>query len=110
VSGLLAREFGQPCGIDLEIDPSGRTGPERNGRGTPSPGGGFGRKGVMQTVLTVLVGLTMLAVLGVLFAGMLGFVRDGQAGERGNVLMRWRVLLQGAALALFAMLLFLTGR
>lgn len=61
----------------------------------------------MITVLTILVVLGLLATLGTLFAGMLGLVRDDGAG-RSNVLMRWRVLLQGATLVLFALLLMLT--
>jgi hypothetical protein len=59
----------------------------------------------MKTVLTILVGLSMLATLGVMLAGMLGLVRsDGNAG-RSNTLMRWRVVLQGVTLALFTLLL-----
>jgi hypothetical protein len=59
----------------------------------------------MKTALTILVGLCMLATLGVMLAGMLGLVRsDGNAG-RSNTLMRWRVVLQGVTLALFALLL-----
>lgn len=59
----------------------------------------------MKTVLTILVGIAMLATLGVMLAGMLGMVRsDGNAG-RSNTLMRWRVVLQGVTLALFALLL-----
>ena len=60
--------------------------------------------GVMSNVLMVLLLLTMLGVLGVLGAGMLGMVRGGSAA-RSNQLMRWRVILQGVALALFALLL-----
>ena len=61
--------------------------------------------GHMKTALTILVGLCMLATLGVMLAGMLGLVRsDGNAG-RSNTLMRWRVVLQGVTLALFAVLL-----
>jgi hypothetical protein len=61
--------------------------------------------GHMKTVLTILVGLCMLATLGVMLAGMLGLVRsDGNAG-RSNTLMRWRVVLQGVTLALFTLLL-----
>ncbi len=60
----------------------------------------------MTTVLTILVAIAMLATLGVLFAGMLGMARGSP--ERSNALMRWRVLLQGAALALFALLLMLS--
>jgi hypothetical protein len=59
----------------------------------------------MKTALTILVGICMLATLGIMLAGMLGLVRsDGNAG-RSNTLMRWRVVLQGATLALFALLL-----
>ena len=61
----------------------------------------------MKTVLTVLVALGMLATLGILLAGMLG-ISGSQAGSaRSNRLMRWRVILQGAALLLFALLMTL---
>jgi hypothetical protein len=59
----------------------------------------------MKTVLTILVGLCMLATLGVMLAGMLGLVRSDGNAERSNTLMRWRVVLQGVTLALFALLL-----
>ena len=59
----------------------------------------------MITILTVLLALSMLGTLGVLFAGMVGMVRGDGTGTRGNTLMRWRVTLQGVALALFALLL-----
>ena len=62
---------------------------------------------VMVTFLTVLTGLAMLATLGVLIAGMVGMVRGGGDPARSNVLMRWRVLLQGVALLLFIVLLSL---
>ncbi len=61
----------------------------------------------MTTVLTILVVLGALATLGTPFAGMLGLAREGAAG-RSNALMRWRVLLQGVTLAVFALLLLLT--
>ena len=61
----------------------------------------------MQTFLTVLVGLAMLATLGVVFAGMFGFVRGDGDPQRANRLMRWRVLLQAGALVLFVLLLSL---
>ena len=61
----------------------------------------------MTTVLTILVALGVQATLGTLFAGMLGLAREGTAG-RSNALMRWRVLLQGVTLGLFALLLLLT--
>ena len=62
----------------------------------------------MQTVLMILLVLAMLGTLGVLFAGMLGLAKGEEgpaAGARSNSLMRWRVTLQGIALALFALLL-----
>ena len=61
--------------------------------------------GRMKTVLTILVGLCMLATLGVMLAGMLGMVRSDGNASRSNTLMRWRVVLQGVTLALFALLL-----
>ncbi len=61
----------------------------------------------MITFLTILVGLTMLGVLGVLFAGMVGLVKGDGNPARSNRLMRWRIILQAAALLLFAVLLTL---
>ncbi|WPB85216.1 twin transmembrane helix small protein [Sediminicoccus rosea] len=58
----------------------------------------------MQTFLTILVALAMLATLGVLFAGLIGMAR-GVSGATSQKLMRYRVLLQGAALVLFALLM-----
>lgn len=59
----------------------------------------------MKTVATILLILLMLATVGVLFAGLLGFVRGGGDGQRANALMRWRVLLQGGALLMLMILL-----
>ena len=61
----------------------------------------------MKTFLTILIALLMFATLGVLFAGLLGLVRGGGNPARSNALMRWRVILQGAALLLFALLMML---
>lgn len=63
----------------------------------------------MTTVLTILVGVAMLATLGVLLAGVVGLAR-GTDPQRSNALMRWRVLLQGAALLLFLLLMWLSSR
>ena len=60
----------------------------------------------MKTVVSILLVLAMLATLGVLFAGMVGVAR-GQSGARSNMLMRWRVMLQGLALVLFVLLVLL---
>ena len=58
----------------------------------------------MKTFLVIVIALLMLATLGVLFAGLFGLVRGGGNPARSNQLMRWRVILQGAALLLFALL------
>ncbi len=60
----------------------------------------------MTTFLMVLVGISMFATLGVMFAGMLGLVRSDQGGgDRSNRLMRWRVILQFTTIVLFLALL-----
>jgi Hypoxia induced protein conserved region len=63
--------------------------------------------GLMKTILIILVGLGMLGTLGVLLAGLVGLARGDENGARSNALMRWRVLLQGTTLALFALLVLL---
>jgi len=63
----------------------------------------------MTTVLILLVAAAMLATLGVLLAGVVGLAR-GNDPARGNVLMRWRVVLQAVALGLFLLLMALLGR
>lgn len=65
---------------------------------------------LMITFVAVLTGLAMLGTLGTLFAGMLGLVRGANNPGRSNALMRWRVMLQGASLALFVLLLLLMNR
>ncbi len=61
----------------------------------------------VKTFLAIMVALLMFATLGVLFAGLFGLVRGGGDPARSNRLMRWRVILQGAALLLFALLMTL---
>lgn len=53
----------------------------------------------MHTFASIMVGLLMLATLGILFAGLIGMAR-GQTGASANRFMRYRVLLQGATLVL----------
>jgi hypothetical protein len=60
----------------------------------------------MHSFLVVLIGILMLATLGVLIAGMVGMVREGDP-RRSNKLMQWRVLLQGAAILMFVILMSL---
>lgn len=58
----------------------------------------------MHIFFSFLLGFTLLAVLGVLAAGMIGIAREGSA-RRSNKLMQWRVGLQALALLLLALLM-----
>ena len=58
----------------------------------------------------VLMALAMLAVLGSLFGGLIAMAKGGEFNEKyGNKLMRWRVMMQGLALALFAAAMLSAG-
>lgn len=61
----------------------------------------------MNTFLTVLLVLVMMATLGVLGAGVVGMIRGGNDPRRSNALMRYRVLFQMAAIGIFALILWL---
>lgn len=62
----------------------------------------------MTNALPILVGIAMMATLAVLLVGVVAFAfSPGLNAKYGNKLMRWRVLLQGLALALFALMLAL---
>lgn len=61
----------------------------------------------MRTLLLIFLGLAMLGVLGVLLAGLFGFVSGRNTPEQSNRLMQYRVLLQGIAVLLFGLLLYL---
>ncbi|BBK39337.1 hypothetical protein STAQ_44150 [Allostella sp. ATCC 35155] len=63
--------------------------------------------GSMNTFLTVLLVLVMMATLGVLGAGVVGMIRGGNDPRRSNALMRYRVLFQMAAVGIFALILWL---
>jgi glucan phosphoethanolaminetransferase (alkaline phosphatase superfamily) len=60
----------------------------------------------MHGFLTALVAILMLATLGVLITGMVGMMRETDP-RRSNKLMQWRVILQGATLLLFVILMTL---
>jgi uncharacterized BrkB/YihY/UPF0761 family membrane protein len=64
----------------------------------------------MVTVLTILVGISMLATLGVLLTGILRMSGTKEGSERSNRLMRWRIVLQAVTLVLFALLLLVMRR
>jgi threonine/homoserine/homoserine lactone efflux protein len=59
----------------------------------------------MKTFLVILMVLLMLAVLATLFAGLFTLARPNHDPMRSNTFMRWRVILQGAALLVFALLM-----
>ncbi len=61
-----------------------------------------------MNVLIVLLIVAMLATAGVLFTGIISFVRGGPFNDKyGNKLMRARVGLQFAALVILAALFLL---
>lgn len=58
------------------------------------------------TLITILL-IAMAAVVVTLFIGLIGMARGGQFNARyGNVLMRWRVILQGIAVLILIVALF----
>lgn len=61
--------------------------------------------GGMRGVLMILLGVDMLAVIAVLMAGVLGMANTERNPRRANLLMRWRVILQGVAIALVVALM-----
>ena len=60
----------------------------------------------MSGFLVVLLIVALVATLGALFAGLLVMARGGPANKKySNVLMRWRVVLQGAAVLILVIAL-----
>lgn len=52
----------------------------------------------MDSTLVIVLLVAMLAVVLTLFIGLIGMARGGSFNARyGNLLMRWRVALQGIA-------------
>ncbi len=64
----------------------------------------------MKTAMPWLISLAVLATVGVLVAGIVNMFRKDQNPRRANVLMRWRVGLQAAAVALLVLFLDFVGR
>jgi hypothetical protein len=63
----------------------------------------------METLLSYLLGLAMFATVAVLATGIISFAVHGEFYIRNaNKLMRLRVLMQGIAVAIFALILLLT--
>jgi len=64
----------------------------------------------LTTLLPYLVGVAMLATLGVLFAGIFTMVRGGEFNKKyGNKLMRLRVICQAVAVGLFLIAAVIAG-
>jgi len=61
----------------------------------------------MKLILMVLLGVDMLAVVGVMLTGALGMTNPDRDPRTSNKLMRWRVALQAVAVALVVALLLL---
>lgn len=65
----------------------------------------------MNAFLPFLLGFAMLATLAILVAGLIGFARNGPFYKKhANNLMRARVIGQGVALIIFAIIMFLAAR
>jgi hypothetical protein len=65
----------------------------------------------MNGFLAVLLIIAMVATLGVLFAGLIVMARGGEVNRKyGNVLMRWRVVLQFSALVRLALIMLAAGK
>ena len=63
----------------------------------------------MNTIFTVLLFLAMAATVGALVWGLIAMARGGEFNAKwSNKMMRYRVLFQAIALAVFAVLLSLT--
>lgn len=62
----------------------------------------------MSTILITLLCLALAGVVGVLCFGLYTLLRGGEFSQKhSNEAMRWRVLLQGIALLIFALILWL---
>jgi hypothetical protein len=65
----------------------------------------------MNTVILILLAVTLAAVVIVLLTGVVGMARGGDFNAKyGNKLMRLRVILQGLAIVLFILLAVTASR
>lgn len=65
----------------------------------------------MYAFLGILLIIAMAATLGVLFAGLFVMARGGEVNKKyGNLLMRWRVILQFSALVILALIMLAAGK
>ena len=60
---------------------------------------------LLSVLLKILVGIALVATVVVLFTGVVSMARGGSFNARwGNKLMRLRIIVQGTAVALLAVL------
>ncbi len=63
----------------------------------------------MKILLMILLGIDLVAVVAVMLVGAVGMANLSRSPQTSNMLMRWRVGLQGFGV-LLVVLLMLTGR
>lgn len=63
----------------------------------------------MANIFDYIIPIALLAVLAVLLAGLWNMMRGGSA-SRSQTLMRWRVLLQFAAILIIMAAFYFAGR
>jgi len=64
----------------------------------------------MQAAMPWLIAAAAFATVAVLVAGIVNMLRSQDNPKRANVLMRWRVGLQAAAVLLLVLFMLLWGR
>jgi len=64
----------------------------------------------MRAFLMILLGIDLVAVVAVMLVGAIGMADPGRSPQLSNKLMRWRVGLQGAGVALVVLLMLTGGR
>ena len=61
----------------------------------------------MTTLLNIALAIAMLSVVGVLFMGIYSMGRGGEFNHKyGNLLMRWRIILQLAAVGVMLLIFY----
>ena len=61
----------------------------------------------MTTLLIIALAIAMFSVLGVLFMGIYSMGRGGEFNRKyGNLLMRWRIILQLVAVAVMLLIFY----
>jgi hypothetical protein len=64
----------------------------------------------MKTLLMILLGADLIAVVVVMLVGAVGMANVSRSPQTSNMLMRWRVGLQGVGVLLVVLLMLTGGR